>query len=134
MPSASQGLGHVDRAISGSSRFIHQGAPPASEAVITEIGDSGIIYAGHQFNGALYVKAVTAQVIARVEGRIALRDNAGTLIEGDWLEFASVTQALGTSSVTQIPLADGVDAPNQFRVLWSATGAGATSQVALTLG
>lgn len=126
MSSASQGIRGAS--IPATTRHIHEGTPPSSEEQVTTLGDEGVIYAGHQINATIYGKAVTADCTIVLYGRIKVED-----VVGDWVEIKSVTVTAGTSSFTQVGLADFVDGPNQFKLQWSATGGGATSQCGLSL-
>jgi len=116
--------------IAGHAMALHEGTPPGSAAQITSIGDSGIIYGGFQFEGALYVKAVTDAVTATVYGRM---NKSG--VTGDWISVKSATVAAGSSSVTRMQLSDGLGAFNEFKIEWVDGGGSpaATCQVGIII-
>lgn len=134
MPSVSQGLGDFTRTAPAHSRFLHEGAPPASAGTVDTLGDDGVIYCGQQQNIGVYIKAVDAAVTVAIQGRIQLNSPRGDgLVTGDWVELDSIVQALDTAGFHDIAIADGALVPNQLRIQWSATGAAATSQVGLAI-
>lgn len=117
------------RVIAGFGIHLHEGTPNASDAIEDGLGNAGTVAGGAQVEVGVYVKAVTAQVTAKLYGRVKDAD-----VTGDWIQIGSdITQAAGGSSMTRFAASDNVALFNEFKVHWNATGGGATSQLGITL-
>lgn len=130
MPSYTQTESQAGGSAARTMRVAHEGTPPSSETVITELGDSGVIKAGFQSELDYLVEPETADASVKIEGRV----RCGDVVTG-WHEIlASTAFTADQTTVGRLKLSDSIMVFNEFRVSWNATGGGSASRVALAFG
>lgn len=130
MPSYTQTENQAGGAGAKVLRVAHEGTPPSSEGVITELGNDGVISAGFQSEVDYLVEPESADASVVIEGRV----RCGEVVTG-WHELlASTSFTADTTTVGRLQLSDSVMLFNEFRVKWNATSGGSASRIALAFG
>ena len=111
-------------------RVAHEDTPPSSNAVITEIGNNGVISAGFQSEINYLVEPETNDASVKIEGRV----RCGDVVTGWYEILASAVFTADQVNMGRLQLSDFAMAFNEFRVSWNATSGGSSSRVVLVFG
>jgi len=105
------------------------GTPPGSATAVEWETGTTVIKCNDVRGVGYYVSAVTANITLQLQGRLVVGG-----LEGAWVNLgAAVTGTAATPAAAMLAASTGFEAYNEFRALWNATGAAATSAVGITI-